>query len=237
MLSVFIDAVFTGFLTGNSETLDTFRDSGNSTCPIPCTRTLEAGSASLPFVTLGDECLRSSLLGPAVFSELAFAVTETPGRDRPAESGLLGKVVLRFGGVLTGKSVGTTGCCEERTLGELGRDVGVVLRPTGRTCPSDIERLAVADRDGADEVLRGGVDGREVDRTFGEFIFDWTWRLALGEEGLEIWVGRILSFVELGLGEAGRALEVKGCKAAGRREELENLTEDGEGVRELEGLM
>lgn len=63
---------------------------------------------SLPLVTMGDECLLD-ILAVAVVSEFPFAETAEPGRDLPAETGLSGKVVLRFGGVSRGKSGGTTG--------------------------------------------------------------------------------------------------------------------------------
>lgn len=47
---------------------------------------------------MGDGCLLDKFpeLGVSVFP---FPVTARPGRDLPAESGLSGKVVLRFGGV------------------------------------------------------------------------------------------------------------------------------------------
>ena len=65
-------------------------------------------SVSLPLVTMGDECLLGRL--PLdVASEFPFVETTEPGRDLPAETGLSGKVVLRFGGVSRGKSGGTTG--------------------------------------------------------------------------------------------------------------------------------
>lgn len=59
-------------------------------------------------MTIGDECLLD-VLAVVVVSELPFIVTVLPGLDLPAESGLSGKVVLRFGGVSRGKSGGTTG--------------------------------------------------------------------------------------------------------------------------------
>lgn len=86
------------------------------------------GSASLPLVTTGDECLLG-VFTELVVSWFAFMVTELTGLDLPAETGLSGKVVLRFAGVSTGKSGGMTGCCEDRTRGpgELGRDAGPAL--------------------------------------------------------------------------------------------------------------
>lgn len=78
-------------------------------CPLEWTRVLPGGSVSLPLVTIGDECLLG-IFTELVVSWFAFIPTETPGLDLPAETGLSGKVVLRFGGVSRGKSGGTTGC-------------------------------------------------------------------------------------------------------------------------------
>ncbi|MCI26804.1 hypothetical protein A2U01_0048001, partial [Trifolium medium] len=90
-----------------------------------------------------------------------------PGRDLPAESGLSGNVVLRFGGVSRGKSGGTTGCGGARTrgLGELARDDGAELRPLNEGRPAEIEELIVeeGDKEGI-ELLRVGVEGRDNDR-------------------------------------------------------------------------
>lgn len=79
-------------------------------------------------MTTGDECLLG-VFTELVVSWFAFMVTELPGLDLPAETGLSGKVVLRFAGAPRGKSGGTTGCCEgwTRGLGELGRDAGPAL--------------------------------------------------------------------------------------------------------------
>lgn len=71
-------------------------------------------------------------------------MTAAPGLDLPAETGLSGRVVLRFGGVSSGKSGGTIGCGGGRTrgLGELGRDDGAELRPLDKIRPAEDEGLA-----------------------------------------------------------------------------------------------
>lgn len=96
---------------------------------------------------------------------------EAPGRDLPAETGLSGNVVLRFGGVSRGKSGGTTGCGGGRTrgLGELGLEDGAELRPFIEMRPVEVEELVVGDGDDRDgiELLRVGVEGRDNDRVGG----------------------------------------------------------------------
>lgn len=97
---------------------------------------------------------------------------EAPGRDLPAERGLSGNVVLRFGGVSWGKSDGTTGCGGGRTrgLGELGLDDGAELRPLNGTRPAEAKEPVVreGDEDGdGNELLRVGVEGRDSDRVGG----------------------------------------------------------------------
>lgn len=85
----------------------------------------------------------------ACVSGFGFKVAElAPGRDLPAETGLLGNVVLRFGGVSRGKSGGTTS--------SWGRE----LRPFNG--PVDKEAV-VGDGDG-NKWRRVGVEGREGDR-------------------------------------------------------------------------
>lgn len=132
-------------------------------------RLLLTGSVDLPLLTIGEEC-RLGILTDACVSELFPRKVPAPGRDLPAESGLSGNVVLRFGGVSRGKSGGTTGCGGGRTrgLGELGRDDGAELRPFNETRPAEIEELVVeeGDRDGI-ELLRVGVEGRDNDRVDG----------------------------------------------------------------------
>jgi hypothetical protein len=156
----------------NSGTCAGFRGSGTSArCPLACKRPLVVGSVSLPRVAMGDDCLLG-ILTAAGASEFPFMVTATPGRDLPAETGLSGKVVLRFGGVSSGKSGGMTGCGGGRIRGpgELGRDTGAELRPFDRMRPAEVEGLATCDTDG-NEFRRVGVDGRESDRVTGEFKF------------------------------------------------------------------
>lgn len=102
-----VDA-FTGFLMAESVRWEPFRASASVRCPFPCRRPLPVGSESLPLVRMGDECLLDVLVA-AVVSEFPFVETAAPGLDLPAETGLSGKVVLRFGGVSRGKSGGTTG--------------------------------------------------------------------------------------------------------------------------------
>ena len=102
---------FTGFLIVKSGAWEAFRGSGSVRCPFPWRRALPDGSdaeTDLPLVTMGDECLLVVLTGATV-SEFPFGATTAPGLDLPAEIGLSGKVVLRFGGVSRGKSGGTTG--------------------------------------------------------------------------------------------------------------------------------
>lgn len=67
------------------------------------------GSVNLPLVTMGDDC-RLGMLFEACVSLFPFEEEVTPGRDLPAETGLSGgNVVLRFGGVSSGKSGGIIG--------------------------------------------------------------------------------------------------------------------------------
>ena len=194
MLSAVVVEDFTGFRIAKSETCDVFRDSCMSdACPLECTRVLTGGSVSLPLVTIGDECL----LG--IFTELlvswfAFTVTEPPGLDLPAEIGLSGKVVLRFGGVSRGKSGGTTGCCGGliRGPGELDRDAGATLRPFETMRPAEGEAATAEDREGTG-FRRVGVDGREFERTAVEFKFAGICGLEVGVDGLELCKGRLLS--------------------------------------------
>lgn len=109
MLSVAVVELFTGFRRAMSGTCWTFRVSVTSErCPLACTRALPEGSVDLPLETMGEECLLD-IFDVAVLSEFPFTETVEPGRDLPAETGLSGKVVLRFGGVSRGKSGGTTG--------------------------------------------------------------------------------------------------------------------------------
>ncbi|KAJ0955201.1 hypothetical protein HanPSC8_Chr01g0000151 [Helianthus annuus] len=79
---------FVGFLVVDS-----------TACPLACNRPRPSGSASLPLATMGDDGLLVF-----VFSTLPFTVKAAPGLDLPADTGLSGKLVLRFGGVSFGKS-------------------------------------------------------------------------------------------------------------------------------------
>lgn len=94
---------FTGFLIKDSgKCEEVLRESTlSTTCPL---RPLPGGSAIRPLLTIGEECLLVIL---PVFeaSKLPFTVVEPLGLDLPAERGLSGKVVLRFGGVSWEKSV------------------------------------------------------------------------------------------------------------------------------------
>jgi len=89
----------------------------------------------------------------------ALAVRASPGRTLPAEAGLSGSLVLRFGGASLGKSGISIGCtgARARGLGEHGR----VAKAAGfRTRPTDVAGPVA----GAGSELVGflvGVDGRE----------------------------------------------------------------------------
>ena len=149
--------VFTGF-RDDSITCEAFRDSRrvSTTCPLECGRPLPLGSETLPLETIGDDCLLVDV------SELPFTAMEAPGRDLPAERGRSGKVVLRFGGVSSGKSGRTIGCGEllPRGPGELGREDGVEFRPFDIARTEEGDGPATGDNVAAG-VRRGGVAGRE----------------------------------------------------------------------------
>lgn len=152
-----------------------------------------------------DDCLRGGFAGPAV-SEFARTVRATPGRDRPAETGRSGRVVLRFGGTSSGKSGSTMGCggTRARGPGELARDAGAELRPfAGGIRPTEEEREA-----GVKVCVgfrRVGVDGRELDRIVEEFKFAGICGRAVGVEGRGFGDGRVL--YSLGELTDGRVLE------------------------------
>ncbi|GAB4833115.1 hypothetical protein Ancab_031361 [Ancistrocladus abbreviatus] len=115
-----------------------------------------------------------------------FAVTAATGLDLPAETGLSDKVVLKFGGVSRGKTMGIMGSCGRTCgLGELGREKRVRFRPLDTTRPVDAKRF-----DAQDEVeivlFLVGVERRELDRLTGDV------KLA----GLELWDNRALSVKE-----------------------------------------
>ena len=95
-----------------------------------------------------------------------------PGRDLPAETGLSGNVVLRFGGVSRGKSGGTTGCGGGLTLGlgELGLEDGAEFLPLSETREDEVKEGVVGEGDGdrdGNECLLVGVEGRDSDRLGG----------------------------------------------------------------------
>lgn len=231
VLSEDVVEVFTGFREG-SVTCEAFRDSGlSATWPLECRRPLALGSETLPLVTIGDDCL---LVG---VSEFPFMVMAAPGRDLPAERGLSGKVVLRFGGVSSGKSGRTIGCGGflTRGLGELGREAGAGLRPFDIARAVEGDGPAVGDKEAAG-VRRVGVDGREFDRAAGELKFAWSCGLELGVVGLEFGDGRGLSMEELV--RPGRALEgVEDLDDVGRADGVEGLAVDEERVMGEDGLV
>lgn len=98
VLSEVVVEVLTGLRIATSEICETFRV---SPCPLVCAWPLEAASITLPLVMTGEDCLRCTLTGPK-FSAFPCTVTAMPGRDLPAETGLSGRVVLKFGGVSSG---------------------------------------------------------------------------------------------------------------------------------------
>ena len=183
---------------------------------------------------------RLGILTEAWISEFPFEVRALPGRDLPAETGLSGNVVLRFGGVSRGKSGGTTGWGGARTRGpgELGLDAGAELRPFNVARPAEFEDTVIGDADGI-ELRRVGVEGRESDRaegTVGECKFPEIWGLELGVEGLEFCDVLFLSTDEQE--ETERGLEgVEDRDAVGREEGVAGLAAAGERVVGEDGLV
>lgn len=103
-LSVDVAEGFIGFRIDNSGTCDALRDSIVSmTCEIACKRPFPGDSMILPLETMGDGCLLGTFVGVGV-STFPLTVRAAPGLDLPAESGLSGNVVRRFGGVSSEKS-------------------------------------------------------------------------------------------------------------------------------------
>lgn len=223
-------AVFTGFLVDKSETCEALRESDISlSCPLPSARPLPAGSVSLPLLTMGDDCLRGfATLG---VSALPLVVTEGFGLDLPADRGLSGSVVRRFGGVSSEKSGGTIGCDGRRTwgLGELGREREAAVRPlvTGR--PAGVEDLDAGDNEGV-IVRRVGVEGLEVGLE-GVFKFPDIWGRDVGVEGLELWVG-----LEV-LGACPALEGVEGLDTVAREVGVEGLAEEDERLVGVDGLI
>lgn len=179
---------------------------------------------------MGDDCLRGfSTLGVSTFP---LVVTEGFGLDLPADRGLSGRVVRRFGGVSSEKSGGTIGCEGRRTwgLGELGRETEAAVRPLVTERPVGVEDLTAGDNEGV-TVRRVGVEGLEVDRTAGVFKFPDIWGREVGVEGLELWVG-------LEVLGAWRALEgVEGLDTVAREVGVEGLAEEDERLVGVDGLI
>lgn len=243
-LSVDVNEVFEGLRVDNSNTCDDLRDSIVSiACPLACKRPLALGSVSRPLEAIGDGCLLGKLAEG--FSTFPFTVTATPGLDLPAESGLSGNVVRRFGGVSREKSGRIIGCGGGliRVLGELGRDDVTAVRPFDGTRPTEAEGAAAGDKEGAAagdergaEFRRVGVEGREADLVAGLLKFAEIWGLEVGVEGLEFWDGLVLSMEELV--SDGRALEgVEDRDDAGRADGVEGLAVDEERAVGVDGLV
>lgn len=196
-------------------------------------------SVNLPLVTMGDDS-RFGILTGIWDSEFPFKVATTPGRDLPAETGLSGIVVLRFGGVSRGKSGGTTGLGggRARGLGELGRDGGAELRPFNEIRPDEVEVPVIGDGDGA-ELRRVGVEGREsglADGTDGECKLAGKCGLEEGVEGLKLCEALLLSAIELVL--VVRTLDgVEDPNVVGRDEGVEGLVADEERGMGEDGLV
>ena len=185
-------------------------------------------SDNLPLLTTGDGCLLDMLAETCV-SELGFKVA-APGRDLPAETGLSGSVVLRFGGVSRGKSGGTTGW--GRRLGELGRDTGAELRPFSAPRPAEVEADGVVGGGGDGiEWRQVGVEGLESDRAGGECsmlagLCGLGLELELGVDGLGLFL--MSAYEVVGTLEEGVVREVR----------VEGLAaDDGERVMGEDGLV
>lgn len=153
-------------------------------CPLLCSRGLDGDCRRLALAAVA-----TSGAGPV------RTVSGRPGRDLPAETGLSGTFVRRFGGTTSGKSGGTTGWGGgglAAGTGELGRAAAAapLLRPT------DGERAtAGAGAGDCARARRVGVDGRELDRGAAELVLESSWGRAVGVEGLEEeeYAGRVLS--------------------------------------------
>lgn len=123
-------------------------------------------------MTTGDDCLLGTEELFVVGSTFPLAARDAPGLDLPADIGLSGKDVRRFGGVSWGKSGGTIGCGVDRSRGpgELGRETdALLLRPFWRLRPPGVEGKETVDKDGV-MLRRVGVDGLDVIRGAGEFM-------------------------------------------------------------------
>ncbi|KAJ0978480.1 hypothetical protein J5N97_013954 [Dioscorea zingiberensis] len=163
---------------------------------------------------MGEELLRFELK-EGVTSVLGVDLTDNaiPGRVLPAEAGLSGSLVLRFGGTSNGKSGMVIGCTGVLALGagELGRDEGL---------------LVVIGRETGAGVRRVGVDGLELGRGAKEFELEFvgTRGLPFGVEGLELCIGFGLSPGEVGVGRV--LVGVDGREDTGREVGTEDLEED-----------
>lgn len=206
------------------EDLTDFRETtSEASAALAWPRPFAVYSDSLPLLTRGDDCL----LDMVTVSEFGFKGRETTtlGRDLPAETGLsAGNVVLRFGGVSSGKSGGTIGW---------GR--GVELRPT---------RVAGGDGDG-NEWRRVGVEDRESDRGVCKLVRmddDGGLEVELGVDGLEI-CGVLVLFVSVndelvGLESERGSTSLGGVDTVVEREVgVEGLAADGERVMGEDGLV
>lgn len=165
-----VDDIFAGFRDDNSLLESTTSFNGG---PLESVRLLPVvGSASLPLLTTGDDCRLATLPLFVIGSAFPFAVRATPGLDLPADIGLSGKLVLRFGGISCGKSWSTIGCGGARTRGpgELGRETEVAVFPFVRLRPPGVDGPDTGEYDGA-EFRRVGVDGLDVVRGVGELKF------------------------------------------------------------------
>lgn len=177
----------------------------------------------------------------AVF-EVVSRFPFTPGLDLPAERGLSGKVVLRFGGVSCGKSGRLIGCGggRRRGLGELGLEVDPTLRPfEDNPRPPEGKAGVDGEREGV-RLLRVGVEGLEGGRIVGEVKFPGVCGRELGVEGLVFWeglVGLSLEVVVVVVGD-GRVLEgVEARDGVVRVDGVESLAVEEERLVGVDGLM
>lgn len=192
-------------------------------------------SVILPRTTMGDGCLLGKVV-ELVVSVFPFKVRAAPGLDLPADGGLSGKVVRRFGGVSSGKSGGTIGCGWGRTRGpgELGRETEARFC-LARVRPLEAEGPVTGDIDGAG-FRRVGVEGLDVDRLPIEFVLAETCGLEIGVEGLEFWDD--LGFSVEGMLGAGWTLQgVEDLETFARAEGVEDLVTDEERLLGVEDLI
>lgn len=96
--------------------------------------------------------------------------------------------------------------------------------------PAGVEDLDAGDNEGV-TVRRVGVEGLEVDRAAGVFMFPDVWGREVGVEGLELWVG-------LEVFRAWRALEgVEGLDTVAREVGVDGLAEEDEWLVGVDGLI